>query len=443
MPVTRLTAANVKTLPPRGQKRTDYTDAILPGFVLRVSPTGARSYAVSVWSRGRKRRVSLGPITRTPLVTAREYARRVIETLSRGEEPAPLEAGPDPLTVARLVRRCLDDITLRETTRTEWERLASREIVPALGPRRAAAVRRADIREWLRPIAARSKHTARHALELLRRCYTWGVREDLLAASPCVGLEPPGRTSGDRVLSADELWALQRALDRGGRRYPAYAAATRLLLLTAVRRSAVLGMRRSELEDLDGREPRWIVPAERMKGGRAHVVPLSPAAVAIVRERMKACTTEHLFPLGHGTKRQDCPMGWSGTWRSWLRRRLARALNARRRVAGLGPVAVPRWRTHDLRHAAATHLREDLGVRPDVVSLLLSHAPAGPSVSRIYNRAELLAERRAALEAWALWLAEHGPRGRQEESNTVSGNAPRETSVVSTRDADAPERYGA
>jgi integrase len=63
-----------------------------------------------------------------------------------------------------------------------------------------------------------------------------------------------------------------------------------------------------------------------------------------------------------------------------------------------------RWKLHGLRHTIATHMTEDLRVEENVVSLILGHAVSGPSVSRVYNRAERLAERRAALVAWGSWV---------------------------------------
>ncbi len=408
MPIARLTATNVRTLRARGGKRTDYTDALLPGFVLRVSPTGARSYAVKAHRDGRSRRITIGPTARYSLAKARDLARAIIAALDAGEEPPPTEVAGHALTVKGLVTRCLDDLSLRGTTRREWERLARVEILPALGPRRAASLLRSEVRAWVREIRHRSAHTARHSLEVLRRCYSWGIREDLLEANPCLGIDAPKGDSGSRVLSAEELWALQRALDRGARRFPAYASATRLLLLTGVRRAAVLGLRRDELHGLDGPEPRWVVPAVRSKSGREQVVPLSPQAVQVVQARLEAVTTRHLYPLGHGADRQELPTGWAGRWRSWLRWRLARALYARRRAQGMDRSRwrdpVPRWRIHDLRHTLATHLREDLGISRDVVSLILGHAMTGPSITAIYDRAELLPARRAALCAWARWL---------------------------------------
>ncbi len=171
-----------------------------------------------------------------------------------------------------------------------------------------------------------------------------------------------------------------------------------------MRRDAALGARRAEFEDLDGQEPRWVVPAIRSKSGRAHVVPLSAAAVAIVRRRRAATTGACLFPAGHGSVRSDRPASWAGRWRTWLRARVERAAQAAQRASGQPRAAVPRWTIHGLRHTAATHLIEDLGVARHVVSLLLGHTMPGPASTRVYDRSELLAERRAALVAWAAWL---------------------------------------
>lgn len=401
MPIVRLTVTNVATLP-----AGEYTDSLLPGFVLRVYQSGVRSFGVAVSRDGRFRRIRLGRVGRVSLGEARGRAREVIEALNL-RHPLPLApAEGDPLTVEKLVARCLSDIKVRDKTRREWQRLARVEIVPRLGGRRAAELRRADARAVLDEI--RSPFVAFQVAAILSRSYSWGLDHDLVEANPCQRLAkaPP---SNDRVLSTLEIAALLRAISRGRRRFPAAADATELLLLTAVRRSAVLGMRRAELDGLDSSvAARWIIPAERMKAGRQHVVPLSPAAVAIVKRRLAAVETQHLFPAtdrGHESRRTDAPAGWDGKWRIWLRRRVCRALQARQRLRHEPVTPVPRWTIHGLRHTIATHLREDLDVAPDLVSLLLSHSPGGPAVSRIYDRAAKLAERRAVLEAWAEWLA--------------------------------------
>jgi integrase len=65
---------------------------------------------------------------------------------------------------------------------------------------------------------------------------------------------------------------------------------------------------------------------------------------------------------------------------------------------------MPRWTIHGIRHTVATHMREDLKIQREVVSLVLGHTLAGPTATRIYDRSEMLPERRAALTAWADWL---------------------------------------
>ncbi len=412
MPVARLTVKNVSTLPAIDGRRTDYVDSTLPGFVLRVSPSGARSYALAIWHNGRKRRLNLGKARHLQLGAARDEARAILARVGHGEEPhRPRHLGGPRLTVAALVERCLVDLQLRPSTRKEWGRLLEAEIRPAIGDRPADELGRAEVREWTRSIKVRSGYTANHAFALLRRAYSWGRREELVPGSPCDQLPMPfAAQPSERVLSVDELWAILRALDRGQRWRPAFVDATRLLLLTGVRRAAVLGMRRDELEGLEGPNQRWVIPGGlegRSKSGKPHVVPLSAAAVAVVRRRLEATAGRGLlFPAQErsGRELREPVMRWPHYWYVWLRTRVARTLNARRRREGLPKEAVPRWTIHSFRHSIATHLREDLAVTPDVVSLILGHAVGGPRVSRIYDRAERLPERRRALEAWATWL---------------------------------------
>ena len=63
MPVVKLNARNITTLPPIGGVRTDYRDELLPGFFLRVTPQGTRTFGIVYTTRdGRLRRCTLGPV---------------------------------------------------------------------------------------------------------------------------------------------------------------------------------------------------------------------------------------------------------------------------------------------------------------------------------------------------------------------------------------------
>jgi integrase len=248
--------------------------------------------------------------------------------------------------------------------------------------------------------------------------YALGVERDLIPASPFPHLKPPSREdSNERVLSSDELWALQKALDQ----MPTSGSdVVRLLLLTGVRRAMALGARREEFLELDGLDPRWVIPGGfhgRSKSKRAHVVPLSRPAVRLVLERMKAVEGPLLFPPGkarNGRRAVSTTKSWRSQYVEFLRARVDRIL------VEAGAKAAPRWTLHDLRRTTRTHMREDLDVPHDVAELILGHVRAG--VHGIYDRSQLLKERRAALVKWADWLAARpAPRPKvvphREEAN--------------------------
>lgn len=399
----RLTPQNVKSLPPAS---SGYRDTLVGGLTLRVWPSGARSFALEYSRRGRTRRYTIGNVS---LAEARKKAQQLRSEVLAGRDPQAekSQAQHRAITVKDLTNQCLAALELREATADEYRRLADVEIIPAIGQRAAAELTRGEIRTLFRKIAKRAPYIANRAFGVLRRVYSWAAVEDLIIGTPFVGLPAPASEhASDRVLTTAELRALLLALDTlPGQR----SDAVLLLLLTGARREMVVGLRSAELE-LDGQEPRWTIPAERMKAGRPHVVPLSKAAVDVLERRKATAVEGALFPPAHG----KAPSMW---WASRYVRKLRAATEAQyRKLAKLpddAPEAVPRWTIHSLRHSMATHLREDLRVPSEVVAAILAHAPPGSAVSRVYNRAELLPERRAALVAWAAWLSatKEGRRG--------------------------------
>lgn len=78
MPTTHLNARNVRSLPSEGGGRLDYWDDTLPGFCLRVSPSGVRTYAVWYRVNGEARRYTIGRLDTIDLATARQRAREVL-----------------------------------------------------------------------------------------------------------------------------------------------------------------------------------------------------------------------------------------------------------------------------------------------------------------------------------------------------------------------------
>jgi integrase len=130
---------------------------------------------------------------------------------------------------------------------------------------------------------------------------------------------------------------------------------------------------------------RWTlrIPAERMKGGRAHLAPLPSSAIAVLRQLQGSeGRTGFIFTNTFG---QTSFAGWR------------RAASRLARAAGLRQP----WTIHDIRRGVATQMGE-LGIRENVIRRILAHSPRGfLGVTATYERSERLDELRDALERWA------------------------------------------
>jgi integrase len=231
---------------------------------------------------------------------------------------------------------------------------------------------RADIRAFLKEKAKSAPYMANRILEVIRRVYSWGVEEERVAASPCVGLKKAGiEKERERVLSTEELRKVMEAIDR---ERPMIAGFFRLALLTGARRGEILGAR---WRDVDFEERLLTFPDT--KNNTAHTVPLSESAVRVLRElHPLAGHTEWIFlgPTGGAIQNPQ------------------KAVGRLRKKTGI------EFRIHDLRRTVATGLAR-LGVPRDVISSVLGHIIAGPQATRIYDRHARIPEMRHALDRWA------------------------------------------
>jgi integrase len=241
-----------------------------------------------------------------------------------------------------------------------------------------------------------SEPRARAVAAALSSAFGWMLRRRLVDANPCAGVHrpapPPPR---DRVLAGDEIrrfWAATDAI--GG----PFGAVLKLLLLTGCRLNEVAGLRWDEVSE-DGAALN--LPGSRTKNHRPHVVPLALMACEILAGVPRIDGCDFVF----STNGKTPISGWSKA-----KARLDAAM-------GVAP-----WRLHDLRRTAVTGMAE-LGIAPHVIELCVNHVSgARAGVAGVYNRSEMLPERRAALERWALHLA-----------GVVAGEAPAPADLESER----------
>lgn len=272
--------------------------------------------------------------------------------------------------------------------------------------RPADKVSRTEAAKVLQEVAQERGPTAANRLmAYARACYGWGIKANLLEANPFANLAAPGREKArNRVLAQLELRAIWSACDALG---PVQRDYVRFLLLTLQRRQEVAGATWSEISpDL----MTWTIPAERAKNGRAHLVHMAPAARVVLKlayeERKKRIQIARkpgepplpdlLFATPIGTK-----LSAFSVIKADLDAAIAAKEGRAADEAGREPVEMPSWVLHDFRRAGVTALA-DAGFPPHVCDRLLNHVSGAiRGVAAVYQRAEFLAERKAALEAWA------------------------------------------
>jgi integrase len=251
----------------------------------------------------------------------------------------------------------------------ELEHRFEQHFVPRLGGRKRllTTITKADLRELIeekedqgRPVAART------AYESLSPFFKWCLGRDLILSNPLATLPPPRiPESRDRVLREEELRRIWKATYEMSLWGPMY----RLLMLTAQRREEVAQISYQEIE-----RDTWVIPKNRTKNKKEHIVPLSQQALEIINSRP-------IF-IGKGVS------GYS---------------RAKIKIDSLS--GVQDWRIHDLRRTSATVMQE-LGVQEPVVDRILNHSIKG--VKGVYLRYQYLPERKYALGLLGLYLESLG-----------------------------------
>ena len=383
---------------PPGQRDKLFFDGALPGFGLRVTSSGAKVFLIQYNVGVAKRRTALGTWG-TELTV--EAARRKAEVL-RGQ----IRDRRDPVAERRAARAATMKAEVEakaaaaaaaytvETLIGDWaaHHLAGRsasyarrvpvELRSALKLSLAApahAFDRADAVRVLDTVKRKSGPVAANRLRAeARSCWTWAVKRGTLTVNPWSATPRPlaRETPRERVLTDAELAALYSA---AGTMAEPFDVLIRMLILTGQRRGEVAGMRWAELA-LEVAE--WRLPGSRTKNRQAHVVPLPPIAVELLRSVKRREGSAVVFE----GPRQTSVSGFGKA-----KSRLDKAM-----PAGSAP-----WTVHDIRRTVATGLQR-LGIRLEVTEALLNHVSGSRSgIVGVYQRHAWVTEKRAALDGWA------------------------------------------
>ena len=377
------------------------------GLHLLVKPTGARSWVYRFMLNGKSRDVGLG--TAGPggmsLADARDAAAVLRLKVKAGTDPlaererdaaqalataqAAKVAGTTFKDVAATYMAANEGSWRNPKHRQQWGNTLATYVYPVVGDLPVADVDTTHVLTILEPIWKGKAETASRVR---------GRIETILDAAKARGYrqgENPARWRGHlaqilpartrlsrghhKAIAYDAIPDFVRALHK---REAVAALALEFVTLTAARSGEVIGARWSEV---DLAKAIWTVPADRMKAGKEHRVPLSPRAVAIL-ESLKPLGSEWLFPSAKGGK-------LSGMAMAMLMRRMKVDATV-----------------HGFRSGFRDWAAECTGYAHEVAEMALAHTIEN-KVERAYRRGDLFDKRRRLMDDWATYCANGGAAG--------------------------------
>lgn len=395
--------------------RYEVKDIVVPGFRVRVTDKGQRTYMLRARYPGmvHSNRREIGDCGAITLEVARNKARRWLELIKQGIDPQLEEERSQQAeqrqrqnTFAAVAEDFIREKLPEERKGRETERDIRRELIPAWGKLPITAITDVNILDVIEAKARTAPAQARNLLGTVKRLFSWtknsrNRRRYGLTGSPATDLKPAdivgAKKTGDRILSDIELFALWRAAKRMP--YP-IGPVYQLLVLTGLRLNEAADAQWPEF-DLAGKL--WIIPKERMKGrngtARAHAVPLVEAVHEILSELPRFDRGDFLFSTTAGAS----PVWVGSKVKARIDARMLRTLRALARRRGENPVKVMLvpWRNHDIRRSVRSQLSR-LKVTEEAREAVLAHAR--PGLKGVYDLHDYLDEKREALELWAARL---------------------------------------
>lgn len=388
------------------------------GLHLYVAPTGLRAWRVRIRADRREAVISLGSWPDVSLDDAREAAGIARGMYIQGVEPKAISAkmaerlAQSAITVEQLARDWHAARRDRWTAVHAADVLASleRHVFPAIGEDLATAITTPQLLRLLgRIVRTGAAETARRIAQRLSAIYRFARARSIVDGDPAAGLVGELATGAlvQRQPALEDLGEARALLDAADRARvaPAIRLASRFLALTAVRVAAVRGARWDEIEgvdwSIDAHAPAalWRIPAERMKMAVAkkadtandHLVPLSAAAVAVLRQARAIGGADLIF------HRKGRPIGKNAIGELYDR-------------CGVGGQHVP----HGWRSTFSTALNERYPADSLIIERALAHGEKD-AVKAAYDRARHLPRLRFLFDRWAEILLDTPAPGDRPE----------------------------
>ena len=389
---SQLTAGKVKSLNAPGT----YADG--EGLTLRVSDSGAKSWVLRATIGGKRKNIGLGGFPSVGLAEARRLAEKHRQVVRDGIDPVELKReareASKPESTIPTFRQATVELHKQKVARFKsekhgknWIQRVEKYAFPTIGDKPLDQIDRLEVLNILTPIWTTKSETARRVRQRMRSVFAWGMAFGYIATNPAgesidaALVSMPKFTAHLRALPYRELPAALKTI-RDSQSVKASKLALEFLALTASRSGEVRGATWSEI---DWESALWVIPAERMKAGAEHRVPLTDGALAILQEAWAIRDEGGLVfpsPVKKGHPLSDMT--------------LTKIL----RKAGLAD----RMTVHGIRSSFRDWVAEQTATPWAVAEVALAHK-VGNSVEQAYHRTDYIEQCRPLMQEWANFLA--------------------------------------
>lgn len=375
--MAKLTAIGIRNLKQPGR----YSDG--NGLILDIGKSGRGSWIVRVQVDGRRRDIGLGSLSSLSLGQAREAAAQIRRDAKVGIDVVAARKReqnviPTFKTAALKVHAEHKAAWKNGKHQLQWMRTLEVYVFPAIGDSLVSDIEGPAIRDLLAPIWLSKPETARRVRQRIGTVLDWAFAKGYRSTeapmrSLSKGLPRQPRKNGHfEAMSFTDIPAFVASLRErvsGGR------LALELLILTAARSGEVRGCRWSEI---DLSKQLWTIPAHRMKAGEVHVVPLSDAAIDVLKraEIFRSPLSDLVFP-GQNPRRALSDMT------------LLKILRDRQ----LGVTV------HGFRSTFRDWVAEETNYAGEIAEAALAHAIPN-KVEAAYKRTDFLEKRKALMADW-------------------------------------------
>lgn len=414
-----LSALDVKRLThPGGSRNVLCSVGGVPGLYLQLTPKRGRSWVLRAKVGDVRRDIGLGGYPAVTLAQAREKAREARDKISQGIDPveerkaakaALAAAQRRGLTFSEAIDKYLAaklDAFKNAKHRQQWQNTLETYAKPLLGKMLVQDIAVQDVLGVLQPIWIEKTETASRVRGRIEAVLSWatvaghrtGDNPARWAGNLKELLPAPSKVAKGTNQPAIKLEDASRWFSALQAREGFGAKALEFLALTATRSQEVRG---ATWEEINLENALWIIPAARMKMEREHRVPLSDAALAILRNTPRMEGNPLIFPAARGGQLSDMTL-------SAAMKRIHQADVKNGHAGFVDRESKRRAVPHGLRSTFRDWVAERTTYPGDMAEVALAHRISN-AVEASYRRGDMIAKRRRMMDDWAGFLSNAQP----------------------------------